>query len=202
MKKMMMTAVAVVMTAGMASAASLQWSVSSQFVSGAGCLPGGETWGGAAFPNATPVKFALVLSSDVTAALALILPAAADGSFIPTIGMNADPVFLGWGSNTGNRGAMSTQVATSSKITTSEASYVAIAFVQYDGGWYFKYSGGVPGKGYISEPDQGTEPTFSNSFWNAGMAGWTLIPIIPEPTAMALLALGVAAVGLRRRFSK
>jgi len=31
---------------------------------------------------------------------------------------------------------------------------------------------------------------------------WYNYTVIPEPTAMALLALGAAAVGLRRRFRK
>jgi len=40
------------------------------------------------------------------------------------------------------------------------------------------------------------------SFPAITQGGWQPITIIPEPTAMALLALGAAAVGLRRRFRK
>jgi hypothetical protein len=35
-----------------------------------------------------------------------------------------------------------------------------------------------------------------------GAANFTVYEIVPEPTSMALLALGVAAIGLRRRFRK
>jgi hypothetical protein len=35
-----------------------------------------------------------------------------------------------------------------------------------------------------------------------GAANFTSYSVVPEPTSMALLALGIAAVGLRRRFKK
>lgn len=37
---------------------------------------------------------------------------------------------------------------------------------------------------------------------NFSGASWTSYTVVPEPTSMALLAFGVAAVGLRRRFKK
>ena len=203
MKKMMMTAFAVVLAAGMASAASIQWAVGAQFVTN-GNLPLGKDWGtgpGQVDPNAGGVTYALVLSTDLSTALDLILPAAGDGSFISTIGSNSNAVFLDWVTSTGSRGAMSGNEAISGKITTSSVDYIAIAFIKVEDSWYYKYSGTVPGTGYVSDPDLGQAPNFTGTQWNAGMSGWGMIPV-PEPTALALLALGVAAVGLRRRFRK
>ena len=203
MKKMMMTAFAVVLAAGIVSAASMDWTVGAQFVTN-GNLPLGKDWGtgsGQVNPAAGAVTYALVLSTDLSTALDLILPSAGDGSFISTIGNNSNAVFLDWGISTGQRGQMAASTATTGKITTSALNYVVIAFMEVEGAWYYKYSGSTSGTGYTSDPDDGFAPNFVAGTFNSGMSGWGMIPV-PEPTALALLALGVAAVGLRRRFRK
>jgi len=200
MKKVMMTAVAVVLAAGMVSAANFNWNINANW----GVLPNGSSWT-TGVNDTTPFFYAIILADDLLAATTAI---ETSGFVINTSGGGESGVFLDWGVTTNLRGASATvsspNIATSSKIQTTDQDYIAIAFAQGAGGvWHYWASGVLEDKkGYATNPDLGMAGTWTASIWAAG-SGWEAIPgAIPEPTAMALLALGAAAVGLRRRFRK
>ena len=69
---------------------------------------------------------------------------------------------------------------------------------------FYHFSAILPASGTVPAYQLGEDPATQVSFTSPNMAAnpWTAYTIIPEPTAMALLALGAAAVGLRRRFRK
>jgi hypothetical protein len=57
----------------------------------------------------------------------------------------------------------------------------------------------------MSEVQGGTFDSFDSlsvGFLGTAAGGFKTYDVVPEPTSMALLALGIAAIGLRRRFKK
>ena len=180
MKKMMMT-LAIVLAAVAGNAASVNWSsgnMSTLAVNGEGTYA--TVWQGQV------MSYFLVGSAayDQTSVIAALqaggttaLPAGAD--FSKALG--GTPTFAANGTGA------------STAFANGEYAYgYAVVFDQ--AGDHFAIS------------KVGTSAVFAagaNSTLNVGpIANYTVYAVVPEPTSMALLALGVAALGLRRRFKK
>jgi hypothetical protein len=194
MKKMMMV-IAAALLSGTASAGYVQWDVAG--LMGMGHFPGdSENWDymGGDLSMYQPFAFALVLQDDIGAAVSAI------AGNLGSIGSNENAVFLDWMWDSGIVGQTIPQMTGNvPKISSLDTlNYAIMVFTYYDEEWYYTTSTSMAYKGHASS-GQAAEPpqlTFTDDrFTNA----WVLIP---EPTAMALLALGAAAVGLRRRFRK
>ena len=66
-------------------------------------------------------------------------------------------------------------------------------------GWYYVSDLAFLEDGGSLNPDDPSDSTGSIWFAGDGTSGWQEMKAIPEPTALALLALGVAGLALRRR---
>jgi len=177
MKKMMMI-LAAVAVAGLAQAASVRWAVNNNAV----------VWKDGLNTVAAGEMYYLVDAASSAGIIAAINGGTFSGA---TAGV------LGSALSTGTKGAVAANVITQASLIEGTTYNLAVlVFDTFGGSDYYQISSSVSQMAWTGASDIGASAGFTGGQFNA--ANWT--EVVPEPTSMALLALGVAAIGLRRKF--
>jgi hypothetical protein len=183
MKKMIMI-LAAISAVTMVQASSLRWN-------SVGAADALKFTGGVAFTSG---------AGSQTASLMAYFILAADAGTLTTAGGRAEAAALAKATAAGQTAAAATGRMAGSTIvagnTLAGVAYIARVFVTVGGQEYFYNTTSW------TSASGGTSTLVEALAWTGKGGTQTWTAVVPEPTSMALLALGVAAIGLRRKLRK